>query len=61
MTTLHVVHEDDWLTKTLAQLYAANDAAKAISRRGKSAMLRDEYRDAHKVINALLLELETLT
>jgi hypothetical protein len=61
MTTLEVVYEDDWLTATLKALHEANDQAKAISRRGMSAMLRDEYAACHATINHLLFELETLT
>lgn len=61
MTTLEVVYEDDWLTATLQSLHDANDQAKNISRRGMSAMLRDEYAAAHRVIDGLLLELEALT
>lgn len=61
MTTLEVVYEDDWATATLKALHEANDQAKAISRRGMSAMLRDEYAAAHRLVNDWLDELETLT
>jgi hypothetical protein len=41
------------LAETLALL---NADAKAMSRRGKSAMLRPEYERAHKRINAVLTD-----
>lgn len=60
MTTLDVIYEDDWLTDTLTKLHDANDAAKAISRRGLVAMLRPEYAAAHSAINTILDELEVM-
>ncbi len=61
MTTLEVIYEDDWLTKTLKALYDANDEAKALRRRGFIGVAGGEYARLHGVINVLLDELEALT
>lgn len=57
MTTLRVT--DDTTAADLAEALAhLNAAAKAISRRGKSAMLRPEYAAAHARIDALVTDWE---
>lgn len=61
MTTLDVIYEDDWLTKTLKELYAANNEAKALRRRGFVGVAGSEYAKVHARIDALLEELEALT
>jgi hypothetical protein len=56
MTDIVVVRDTTTRAEIAEILALANADAKAISRRGMTAMLRPEYADAHETIDALLTD-----